>query len=71
MRAAVDKLAATGDARAQVLLLGMVLAALEGRTPKDAWRAAPGNYRPVPGSPARIRAVIPTLAKAPIPGTNL
>ena len=31
LRAAVDKLPATGDARAQVLLLGMVLAALEGR----------------------------------------
>jgi ParB family chromosome partitioning protein len=45
----VAKLAATGDARAQVLLLGMVLAALEGRTPKDAWRDATSNYKPQPG----------------------
>jgi ParB family chromosome partitioning protein len=38
-----------------VLLLGMVLAALEGRTPKDAWREAPGNYRPVPGPAEYLR----------------
>src|SRR5258705_8074863 len=55
LREAVDKLPATGDTRAQVLLLGMVLAALEGRTPKDAWRAAPGNYRPVPGPAEYLR----------------
>lgn len=28
----------TGDQRAQILLLGLVLGALEARTPKDAWR---------------------------------
>ena len=55
LREAVNKLSATGDARAQVLLLGMVLAALEGRTPKDAWRAAPGDYRPVPGPAEYLR----------------
>jgi ParB family chromosome partitioning protein len=37
---AVAKLPATGDGRAQVILLGMVLAAAETRTPKDAWRGA-------------------------------
>ena len=41
------KLGANADARAQVLL-GMVLAALEGRTPKDALARA-GNYPPAPG----------------------
>lgn len=35
---AVAKLPATGDGRAQVILLGMVLASAETRTPKDAWR---------------------------------
>ena len=30
--------AATGDGRAQVILLGMVLATTEARTAKDAWR---------------------------------
>ena len=39
----VDKLIAAlgdgGDGRAQVITLGLVLGALEGRTPKDAWRA--------------------------------
>jgi ParB family chromosome partitioning protein len=53
----VTKLAATADARAQVLLLGMVLAALEGRTPKDAWREAASNYKPVPG-PAEYLAFL-------------
>jgi ParB family chromosome partitioning protein len=46
----VTKLAGTADARAQVLLLGMVLAALEGRTPKDAWRDTAGSYKPAPGA---------------------
>jgi ParB family chromosome partitioning protein len=55
LRAAVGKLPATGDARAQVLLVGMVLAALEGRTPKDAWRGAPGIYRPAPGPAEYLR----------------
>lgn len=35
---AVAKLPATGDARALVILLGMVLATTEARTAKDAWR---------------------------------
>lgn len=35
---AVAKLPATGDGRAQVILLGMVLATTEARTAKDAWR---------------------------------
>ena len=34
----VDALGEGGDARAQVITLGLVLGALEGRTPKDAWR---------------------------------
>jgi ParB family chromosome partitioning protein len=46
----VTKLAGTADARAQVLLLAMVLAALEGRTPKDAWRDTAGSYKPAPGA---------------------
>jgi ParB family chromosome partitioning protein len=36
---AVAKLPATGDGRALVILLGMVLATTEARTTKDAWRA--------------------------------
>lgn len=39
----VSELPATGDGRAQVLTLALVLGALESRTPKDAWRtSAPG-----------------------------
>jgi ParB family chromosome partitioning protein len=53
--AAVGKLAATADGRAQVLVLGMVLAALEGRTPKDAWRDTAQSYRPVPGAAEYLR----------------
>lgn len=34
----VDELPASGDARAQVIVLGLVLGGLEARTPKDAWR---------------------------------
>lgn len=34
----VADLSANGDARAQVITLGLVLGALESRTPKDAWR---------------------------------
>ncbi|SBS79039.1 Nuclease [uncultured Mycobacterium sp.] len=34
----VTDLPPTGDARAQVLILGVVLGALEARTPKDSWR---------------------------------
>lgn len=36
---AVAKLPATGDARALVIMLAMVLATIEARTGKDAWRA--------------------------------
>jgi hypothetical protein len=32
---------------AQVLLVSMVLAALQGRTPKDAWRKPASTYTPV------------------------
>ena len=49
---AVDKLPATGDGRAQVLLLGMVLAALEGRVARGGWElpagAGPGGVSAVP-----------------------
>ena len=55
LRAAIAKLGAGGDARAQVVLLAMVLAALEGRTPKDAWRNAASNYQPVPGAAEYLR----------------
>lgn len=37
-------LPASGDARAQVLTLAMILGALEARTPKDAWRGSAGTY---------------------------
>lgn len=39
---AVEGLPDTGDQRAAVLTLGLVLGALEARTPKDAWRGAGG-----------------------------
>ena len=32
-----------------------MLAAVEGRTPKDAWRAAPGDHRPVAGPAEYLR----------------
>ncbi len=35
----LDRLGATGDGRAQVVALGLVLGGLEGRCGKDAWRA--------------------------------
>ena len=35
----VTDLPPTGDGRAQVITLGVVLGALESRTPKDAWRS--------------------------------
>ena len=35
----VKDLPPTGDGRAQVITLGVVLGALESRTPKDAWRS--------------------------------
>jgi ParB family transcriptional regulator, chromosome partitioning protein len=37
---AVSKLPATGDGRALVILLGMVLGTMEAKTSKDAWRSA-------------------------------
>jgi ParB family transcriptional regulator, chromosome partitioning protein len=39
----VTDLPPTGDARAQVLTLGVVLGALEARTPKDSWRFGGGS----------------------------
>ncbi|KUI34195.1 ParB N-terminal domain-containing protein [Mycobacterium sp. GA-2829] len=55
LRATLTRLTTTGDARAQVLLLGMALAALEGRTPKDAWRHAHSGYAPTPGAAEYLR----------------
>ena len=40
----VDGLPAGGDNRAQVITLGLVLGALEARTPKDAWRNNPVSH---------------------------
>jgi ParB family chromosome partitioning protein len=37
------------------MLLGMVLAALEGRTPKDAWRQASASWTPKPGPADYLR----------------
>lgn len=53
--AAIAKLAPHADARAQVVLLGMVLAALEGRTPKDAWRETIATWTPKPGPANYLR----------------
>ena len=39
----VTDLPPTGDGRAQVITLGLVLGALEARTPKDAWRYGGGG----------------------------
>jgi ParB family chromosome partitioning protein len=55
VRAAIAKLAPNADARAQVMLLGMVLAALEGRTPKDAWRETSATWTPKPGPTEYLR----------------
>ncbi|MDQ2626864.1 MAG: ParB N-terminal domain-containing protein [Actinomycetota bacterium] len=44
LRKQVTDLPPTGDARAQVLTLAVVLGALEARTPKDAWRGGGGGY---------------------------
>jgi ParB family transcriptional regulator, chromosome partitioning protein len=43
LRKLVSDLAPTGDGRAQVITLGLVLGSLEARTPKDSWRG-PGGY---------------------------
>jgi len=40
LRSEIDVMVRSGDARAQVITLGLVLAALEARTPKQAWRGA-------------------------------
>ena len=46
---AVKKLAtdlgASGDGRAQVITLALVVAALDARTPKDAWRGSPAGWQ--------------------------
>jgi ParB family chromosome partitioning protein len=52
---AIAKLAPNADPRAQVMLLGMVLAALEGRTPKDAWRETSARWTPKPGPTEYLR----------------
>ena len=64
-REAIAKLTAAGDGRAQVLLLGMVLAALEARTPKDAWRHAPSSFRPAPGVAEYLRFLAATATRSP------
>jgi len=46
LRALAAELPPTGDARAQVIILGLVLGALENRTPKDAWRQGGRGSRP-------------------------
>jgi ParB-like chromosome segregation protein Spo0J len=51
----VAKLGGSADDRAQMLLLGMVLAALEGRTPKDAWRNAKATWMSAPGAAQYLR----------------
>lgn len=43
LRKLVTDLPPTGDGRAQVLTLAVVLGALEARTPKDAWRSGGSN----------------------------
>jgi ParB family transcriptional regulator, chromosome partitioning protein len=40
----VDELSPTGDARATVITLGLVLGAVESLTPKDSWRHTWGQY---------------------------
>ena len=39
----LDGLGVNGDGRAQVVALGLVLAGLESRCPKDAWRSGGAN----------------------------
>jgi ParB family transcriptional regulator, chromosome partitioning protein len=46
----VSELPATGDGRAQVLTLALVLGALESRTPKDAWRTSTPSWNHHVGS---------------------
>ena len=46
----VAELPANGDGRAQVITLGLVLGALEARTPKDAWRNATPSWSHYVGS---------------------
>jgi ParB family chromosome partitioning protein len=44
VRKLVESLGTGGDARAQVIVLGLVLGSLEARTPKDAWRNASSGW---------------------------
>ena len=55
LRSAAAQLGDGGDSRAQVLLLGSVLAALETRTPQDAWRAAASRWNSTPGAAEYLR----------------
>jgi ParB family transcriptional regulator, chromosome partitioning protein len=44
VRKLVESLGTGGDARAQVIVLGLVLGSMEARTPKDAWRNASSGW---------------------------
>src|SRR5271167_1908053 len=44
VRKLVGSLGSGGDARAQVIILGLVLGSMEARTPKDAWRNASSGW---------------------------
>jgi ParB family chromosome partitioning protein len=44
VRKLVGSLGTGGDARAQVIVLGLVLGSMEARTPKDAWRNASSGW---------------------------
>ncbi|MBS9535589.1 ParB N-terminal domain-containing protein [Mycobacterium sp. M1] len=48
MRDATATVETTGDARAQMLILGMVCGALETALPKDAWRGSAYHHQTVP-----------------------
>ena len=74
LRKFVTDLPPTGDGRAQVLTLAVVLGALEARTPKDAWRSG-GRHPfmrysvgsrcpPLVEPPLRVTAISPTAHKA-------
>ena len=66
----------TGDGRAQVITLGVVLGALESRTPKDAWRllgGRRGSHPPAPADPGvtisrhRALVILSTRNRTPMP----
>ena len=55
IRNLVKGLPENGDARAQVIILAIVLGALESRTPKDAWRNATPSWSHHAGSADYLR----------------